>query len=124
VIANRTTLILGAGASDPTYPTGPGLIDIITGSYTKGSERERLAIRLRTSMLPSIDAFLAEEGNSDLVEYGRQAIAEALIPCERKAVPAWDRLLFNAIRAPRSSKHSHPLQIVTFNYDLSLEYSL
>jgi hypothetical protein len=124
MIANRTTLILGAGASAPAYPTGAELIDRMIGSYTTGSMREKLALRLRASMLPSIDAFLAEEGNSDLLEHGRQAIAEALIPCEKKAVPAWYRLLFNAIRSPRSSKHSHRLQIVTFNYDLSLEHSL
>ena len=124
MIANRTTLILGAGASAPTYPTGAALIDRITESYTKGSERERFAVRMRNSMLPSIDAFLAEEGNSDLVEHGRKAIAEVLLPCEQKASPPWYRLLFNAIRSPRSTKHSKRLQVVTFNYDLSLEYSL
>ena len=120
MIANATTLILGAGASAPTYPVGAELLQKIAGSYLKGSARERLAVRLSRSMLSSVDAFLAEPGNSDLVEEGKAALAEALLPCERKEPPAWYALLFNAIRVEKSAQYSKQLKVVTFNYDLSL----
>ena len=136
MLANPTTLIVGAGASVALkYPTGVQLRDwIIEGrgmSYEFGEEanehRKRLEWRLSRSLIPSIDAFLAEKANEDLRRWGVLCIAGALLPCEaeeKRTAPAWLRLIFNAIRGETDQDHRYPLKIVTFNYDLSIEYFL
>jgi len=120
MIANPTTLILGAGASRPAYPTGDELRDRIINACAGESDAKARALgsRLQRSLIPSIDAFLAEPENKDLEEVGKIMIAEALLPGESKAHPIWYRLLFNAIR---SRAKGAKLRVVTFNYDLSLE---
>ncbi|MEN3371040.1 MAG: hypothetical protein V7609_3183 [Verrucomicrobiota bacterium] len=136
MLANSTTLIVGAGASVPLeYPTGAELRDwIIEGRGMDddwGAEGEadqkRLNWRLRRSLIPSIDAFLAEKENEDLHSWGIKCIAGALLPCEAKKKeepPTWLCMVFNAIRGRKDQDHQHPLKIVTFNYDLSIEYFL
>lgn len=142
MIANSTTLILGAGASAPIYPTSTELRPkIISGagaapyeSYLESSHedhdsgRERnyyaaLKERFKRSHVTSIDAFLAEPENSPLVEVGHIAIAAALLPCEsREEYPDWYPALFNAIRFRDNTERREKLRVVTFNYDLSLEF--
>lgn len=136
MLANSTTLIVGAGASVPLdYPTGAELRDwIIEGRGMDGdwgadgeADQRKLNWRLRRSLIPSIDAFLAEKENEDLHAWGIKCIAAALLPCEalkKEEPPAWLRMVFNAIRGRKDQDHQHPLKIVTFNYDLSIEYFL
>src|SRR4051812_20201880 len=125
MLANPTTLIVGAGASvELGYPTGAQLRDwIIEQRGMEGDwgpeaelERKRLEWRFRESLIPSIDAFLAEEANADLRRWGVSAIAGALLPCEdlkKSKPPAWLRMVFNAVRGKRDQDHSHILKIVT-----------
>jgi hypothetical protein len=144
MIANPTTLILGAGASAPIYPIGSALREqVISGSGAKPYElylnengerdevqREKyryqtLKERFRASYIVSIDAFLAEPENQPLAEEGHIAIAAALLPCEAKdRYPDWYASLFNAIRFRADGVRMSKLKVVTFNYDLSLEHFL
>ncbi len=132
MIANATTLILGAGASaECGYPTGNGLREaILKGKGLFNGQRQgfdRLINTFRISSVPSIDAFLAEPENEKFRDEGIYAIAAALLPCERERKdnpPPWVTLLFDAIRGRNSDVRSHKMKVVTFNYDLSLEYYL
>ena len=127
MIANPTTLILGAGASVPFgYPTGTELREQIIkriGMRVNDPRYEELLNRFQWSLVSSIDAFLAEEQNHHLQDIGRVAIVAALHQIECVPQQAdWYELLFNAIRGVRSIDRNHPLRIVTFNYDRSLEH--
>jgi hypothetical protein len=129
MIANPTTLILGAGASQPFgYPTGAELRQQIRsrlGMRVEDQNYEDLLNRFRWSLVSSIDAFLAEKENHHLQDIGRVAIVAALSQAEiRDHAPNWYEQLFNAIRGKRSNEQSHPLRVVTFNYDRSLEHFL
>src|SRR6266566_2333634 len=130
MIANSTTLVLGAGASAPVYPTSTELRSkIISGfgagpyeSYLKNSpdghdsgfEKDRYATlkaRFQRSHVTSIDAFLAEPENSVLTNVGHIAIAAALLPCEsREQYPDWYPALFNAIRFRDNSDRREKLR--------------
>jgi|GEM_PF-2599453 len=141
MLAHPTTIIIGAGASvDLGYPTGAVLRDwIIEGrgldsdlDFGDGESefRKRLALRFGGSLIPSIDAFLAIDENKDLHDWGILAIAAALLPVEmlnKDSPPAWMRYVFDAIRHPANDEtpeRQHKLRIVTFNYDLSVEFFL
>lgn len=141
MIANATTLILGAGASAPLgYPVGSQLrTDIIKGTspeylrylhreshgLSKFSTYEEMIYRFKESHVASIDAFLAEPENQRFADIGRGAIASALIGYENpQCDPDWYFDLFNAIRFRSDPKRTHKLKVVTFNYDLSLEFFL
>jgi|SRR5882724_11918442 len=111
MLANSAALIVGAGASVPLeYPTSAELRDwIIEGRGMEEflddeseRDRKRLSWRLRRSLIPSIDAFLAEDANEDLRQWGVLCIAGALLPCEalkKEVPPTWLQMVFNAIRA-------------------------
>jgi hypothetical protein len=136
MIANPTTLIVGAGASvELDYPTGAELREWIIErrgqnldfGEARGHYQKELSWRFGRSLIPSIDAFLAEKENEDLRDWGVLCIACALLPVEYKkknAPPAWLRMVFNAVRGKASDERKHKLKIVTFNYDLSIEYFL
>jgi len=127
MIANPTTLILGAGASKPFgYPTGAELrqqiIDRLGLNYD-ASDYQELLDRFRWSLVSSIDAFLAEKENQHLSDVGRVAIVAALHQVEHQSQTGdWYELLFNAIRGRSSSERSDPVRVITFNYDRSLEH--
>jgi hypothetical protein len=94
MIANRTTLILGAGASKPFgYPTGAELRQQIikrVGMRFQDPVYEELLNRFRWSLVSSIDAFLAESENHHLQDIGRVAIVAALAKAEaRDQTPDW-----------------------------------
>lgn len=139
-----TTLILGAGASEPYgFPTGRQLIDRIEQGLTAepkalytqlhegGYDHTLLAKfgeRLRNLGAYSIDSFL--QAHPNLRPIGCAAIAATLIPCEdiAKLRPAdarddWYRYLFNELRIADHFDMSW-LRILTFNYDRSLEQHL
>jgi hypothetical protein len=127
MIANPTTLILGAGASKPFgYPTGAELRQQIisrVGMSYNAPIYDELLDRFRWSLVSSIDAFLAEKENHHLQDVGRVAIVAALHQVEHQSQTGdWYELLFNAIRGLPSSERTHPIRIVTFNYDRSLEH--
>lgn len=131
MLANPTTIILGAGASAPVFPTGAELREAleVTLDCDDGMpfvpQRMALAVRLKQALVGSIDAFLTEPGNEDMVSGGAVAIAKILLPHEKlHSFPGWYRILFNAIRGPKDAEHTHPLRVVTFNYDVSLEFAL
>lgn len=129
MIANPTTLILGAGASVPFgYPTGAELRQQIiqrVGTNYNDPKYDELLERFRWSLISSIDAFLAEKENRHLQDIGRVAIVAALVQAEQRAQKEdWYEQLFNAIRGRKSKERPHPLRIVTFNYDRSLEHFL
>lgn len=147
MIANSTTLILGAGASEPLgYPTGWKLrADIISGlgvsPYLEALRRtaeqdfgncsaeietyNRFKDRFKRSHVASIDAFLAEPENAQFSKVGTAAIAAALLTYEHpERDPNWYADLFNAIRFRADNERRFPLKVVSFNYDLSLEYFL
>ena len=144
-----TTLVLGAGASQPYgFPLGYELFDDICGflrpATTATNEKKSLQAagfeisrleefrsELLRSGLRSVDAFL--EGRADLIAVGKAAIACSLIskeiPENVVECPAsknnwyaylWSRLrTLNPADLPRNR-----LSIITFNYDRSLEYFL
>lgn len=147
MIANPTTLILGAGASQPLgYPTGAELREhIINGlgiaPYLQALERtarqdygntsaeietyKRFKDRFKKSHVASIDAFLAEPENAVFSTVGTAAIAAALLTFEHpERDPNWYADLFNAIRFRADNERRFPLKVVSFNYDLSLEFFL
>lgn len=136
MLANPTTLILGAGASHHLgYPTGSKLREWIIEGRGMGVIEEpqeksllkHLQNQFRTSLVSSIDAFLAEPEYKDFENIGKLCIAAALLPCESGQAgksPGWYQSIFNAIRGRRTAERTHPVRIVTFNYDLSLEHAL
>jgi hypothetical protein len=138
----QTTLILGAGASAPyKYPTGFEL----TQKILKLEENKELlnyfadqnsglvnqffqSFRMSTAM--SIDSFVAK--NPKYTEIARTAIAMVLIEMEDSDVffnhtitDHWYRYLVNKL-CPDSWDAFDPsrIRIVTFNYDVSLEFFL
>ena len=165
MINTPTVLVLGAGASYPYgFPTGGGLKDKITQHVLKNGPRPRLLLpefhgrpteEFRTALLrsgrSSVDMFL--EGRPDLMDIGKAAIANALLPCETTSglfdvwarirhgdiskekhsevraaqVPGnWYEFLFNKMTesVPYESIQENKLSIVTFNYDRSIEHYL
>lgn len=136
----RTTLILGAGASASYgFPTGFELTkkileletskDLLT--YFSG-QNSRLVNQFfnsfRKSTALSIDSFVAK--NPNYIDIARTAIAMVLMEMEDRDVffnhtinDHWYRYLINKI-CPDSWNDFDPsrISVVTFNYDISLEY--
>ncbi len=142
-----TTIVLGAGAScGYGYPLGHRLIDqIIAQSVANDGTNDsvypigpsqRLRVQLGFYDPTSIDAFLAHYGDDEeLINYAKKIITQILLlkadksKFERKdGSEHWYRYLWEAIVSGRTAKQlvEEPLNldIVTFNYDVSLEYFL
>ena len=139
---SQTTLILGAGASAPyKFPTGFELtqkilaieenIDLLIYFSDQNTQLVRQFLQsFRMSTVTSIDSFVAK--NPQYTEIARTAIAMVLIEMEDQEVffnhtinDHWYRYLVNKL-CPNSWDAFDPsrLRIVTFNYDVSLEYFL
>lgn len=147
MFSERTTLILGAGAScGYGYPIGHDLIDRIievckgwSASNANGNAAmygDRLGRALRFYDPLSIDSFLFHyEQDQHLVAWAKIAIGKILFESARmseferrpNSSENWYRLLWNAIVAGSSAEELASehfplnLNIVTFNYDVSLE---
>ena len=138
----QTTLILGAGASAPyKFPTGFELTQKILALEGNielliyFSDQNTLLVRrffqsFRMSTATSIDSFVAK--NPQYTEVARTAIAMVLMEMEDHEVffnhtinDHWYRYLVNKL-CPHSWDAFDPsrLRIVTFNYDISLEFFL
>lgn len=142
-----TVLILGAGAScNYHYPTGEQLIEKIRGSITPN----KLSSKNHTSDYQlwhdltlynplSIDFFLHKHPKHQ--ERGKFHIAKQIILCEQLTAEGslsinigtdkkggdWHRYLWTALLdgcdVPEDI-HKNKLSIITFNYDMSLEFFL
>jgi hypothetical protein len=153
---NRATvLIIGAGGSVPFgFPTGQelkwavcdGLADVekinavldqnhlakalFAGGFNI-KELVELRDRLKTSGWESVDEFLAEHKNLQMV--GKAAIANVLIRCENRnqlfdpkdsrgnRISNWYQLLFKTVFTPFENIFEKNVKIFTYNYDCSLE---
>ena len=148
MIKTPTVFILGAGASIPYgFPSGLLLREIICGASNINNEfhvtfREQFSLSeaeviafgnaFQKSQIASIDSFLARR--SEFVEIGKFAIASVLCPLEVSPPlysPAtqdnwyfelWNRLMTN-VSNPQEFL-SNNVNIITFNYDRSLEHFL
>lgn len=148
-----TVLVLGAGASwHYGYPTGEALIDEIIDDASNAKAHgysSRLADSLKFYDPISIDSFLNFWGDDrNIVATGKTHIARALLKCENKEQfhrnhlqydascekykcrGNWYKLVANSIIDGIGSEYSKllssplNLSIITFNYDVSLEYYL
>ena len=138
MIAIRTVLILGAGASRHCgYPLGRDLVDALCS--LRGTHEidalpdpewtpkfaEEFLDRMRFFDPSSIDEFL--EKNRDDAELRKFLIARELKKHENIDLmfppnnAGWYRTLFDALLTGGRPEFSKNLSIVTFNYDRSLE---
>jgi hypothetical protein len=143
----KTTIVLGAGASvHYGFPTGSGLIDSIISSsrffnwYVIGGEyyineiwQARKFSKLLKEYDPlSIDRFLSMyKDKKEIVESGKKLIAHEIIKRQRSYFGTrynkenWYKYLYDFIFADndyKSKLDNDEFRIITFNYDLSLEY--
>ena len=142
MIRNKTTLILGAGASQCfDYPTGEELFQKILALTKQGSieyeilnyltngprEIDEFRNSLNKSGRYSIDEFL--ENNSKYNLIGKCAIALALIPKENEEKlfegnsGNWYKYLFRIMCEDCTIDNflNNNISFITFNYDRSLE---
>lgn len=140
-----TVLVLGAGASVAVgYPVGAELRDRLlrlpehefrtevkaAGLLDVENELYSFLDAFGHSQMNSIDAFLARR--PEFTQIGKRAIALVLLRCESsdslfrsKHPDHWYRYLFNALAAESwDALDFSNLQIITFNYDRSLEQYL
>jgi hypothetical protein len=148
MIEENTVLILGAGASKPyNFPLGVELRDEVikiisepTGIDTTLLLREThfdikhfrdFATDLSQSGFSSVDAFLEER--TQWTDLGKLAMAHKLIAYEQKAKifppdepkDHWYEILWQKLKAPTWHKFKqNKVNIITFNYDRSLELYL
>lgn len=146
VIHQTTTLVVGAGGSEPYgFPVGSDLMKWIVRDTDPGNRHssqakvlmdagasetdlDTLHNKLKHTHLYSIDLFL--ERWPELLDVGKLAIAAELIPCERQEYlddssrnKHWYRFLFNSLIEAGSYSGSK-LSVVTLNYDRSIEQYL
>jgi hypothetical protein len=145
MIRERTTLVLGAGASVPYgLPAAAQLRSVILQQSAKRSAGwpqvfEELGFNsaqvvefrdaFERSSIRSIDAFL--EHRTDFILVGKTAIALGLIPFEQELNVTsaregeWYYHLFDCLRTTDAADFKrNQLTVVTFNYDRSLEFFL
>jgi hypothetical protein len=137
----KTVIVLGAGAScDVGYPTNAELVDNIclkfkppNGHYettVKGNlfgptQVESFVRDLEHAQYESIDKFLSERPEYSAL--GRYAIASEIISWEnedalmQRGKKSWYLKLRGFLG---NTPSDHPLKIITFNYDRSLEHYL
>lgn len=144
MISIPTVLVLGAGASTHLgFPLGIGLVDQIVepilhdkgnirlaDSSWRDAEVVRFLRRLQMSMHWSIDSFLATCDASEQ-EIGKFLIAKKICEHEvnlhRQAPSNWGwyrHLLDSAFNADSGDYSGNQLEVITFNYDRSLEFFL
>lgn len=141
MISEDTALILGAGASQPYgYPIGIQLRENIINHLDSNkpgyqalrsigfSRSDILEFRtdLKGSMTYNIDDFL--QYREDLKEIGKVSIAYMINSCEYKKNLLnpkeeldWYRYLYNRILTNFNDLKNNKINIITFNYDRSLE---
>lgn len=138
-----TTIILGAGASCPYgFPLGSELVDrIATGLeddfFRKNVLSSSVEIDLYRKMVEainlahpiSIDYFL--EKRCEFADIGKIAIAYNIYMCqqahvlrERRRKGIWYNKLLDVLGSTVDHLKRNSLSIITFNYDVSLEYFL
>ncbi len=141
MIATKTVLVLGAGASAPYgFPTGGALVELIANDFAspRFAKAEKvmpegyriLTGRLRQAQHNSIDEFL--ENHPSFADIGRQAIALHLLPAESHSGATlmdltkkdhWYRYLKGQL-GPLGTFGKNQLRIISFNYDRSVEHYL
>jgi len=141
----RTTLVLGAGASLAYgFPSGAGLVaelihyhksqtflEICHSAGITSNVLGQFCHDLEVAAPESIDLFLHNR-RADFERIGKLAIAYCLIGYEneantrqpKKELGPWYHLLANHLGKFKSELSQNQLCIVTFNYDRSLEYFL
>jgi len=147
MIETPTCLVLGAGASAPYgFPVGADLRNEIIGSVAtpnnrvwneltkSGYRREELSefvAALNSSMLTSVDAFLAHR--SEYSRVGKACLAATLLIKENHgwltqppgSDDHWYQHLWQRLQLGGSKTFGdNRLSVVTFNYDRSLEWFL
>ena len=146
MITRPTTLVLGAGASVPYgFPTGEGLAERIreiarergSKEYTQllslsvaPREISKFVAALDGITLNSVDLTL--QYRPEFSRVGKLMIAIAILekevygPLQYRAGQngAWYPLLLGALHAPREMMDGNKLNVITFNYDRSLEVYL
>jgi hypothetical protein len=143
MIARKTVLILGAGASAHLgFPSGPSLVKRIWKGVSKPGEQLFVLLRgcgfpsalitefgetLRRSGQPSVDLFL--EHRPEFLEVGKTAIAAQLMPFEIEdnlfaGGANWYPYLFKHLGPSLDDVRQSRLSVVTFNYDRSLDWYL
>lgn len=123
---NRTTIVLGAGAScDLGYPTGEELVQLIaqrTHSLTHVQYKDFMDLKTRLKAITpgSIDQLLTNQ--SHLADVGRALIADVLF--SREDSSRLNTSLYRQVVEVSSAlftKGQTLPSIVTFNYDRSFE---
>ncbi len=153
MINDKIVFILGAGASKAHgYSLGPELVDKIGNALkTKNGKTREIAkalvgehesemdlnwmeekiVDFRNKLIGSkkltIDSFLAR--HKDFLSIGKLAIAQILIPCERKETlnsfeNNWYKDLYKLMDASFEDFDKNGCKFITFNYDRSLDYFL
>lgn len=143
----NTLIVLGAGASKSYgYPLGQELIDGIVASCNPNNTKHspnrvaytQLRDRLKFYEPFSIDAFLTHyQADKRFVEAAKMKIVEVLLqPKPSKAFQSersnghWYRFFWDALVAGSapdelaSENHDPRFNVITFNYDVSLEHYL
>lgn len=145
MIAKKTVLVLGAGASMPFgFPSGRKLVALIVDMLQNqesqtfnllidhAHERDHI-IDFRENLVlsgrSSVDEFL--EYRTDFVNVGKESIAAALLSFEKTANlfdvhmdANWYQYLFGQLNTSFEDFVRNELAIITFNYDRSLEHYL
>ena len=148
MIETPTVLILGAGASQPyEFPSGQELIkkiieitldpnselfhNLLSTGFYKEDFIQSFGGILRFAKPPSIDLFLKE--NEQFAEIGKLSIAAALLPCENydhliseTYDDGWYEYIYHRLLRECTFNNftKNKLDIITFNYDRSLEVFL
>jgi hypothetical protein len=140
MIKRRTTLVLGAGASEKyNFPLGSQLTREVIAFLGNSDSHEVKTLQelgyspqtmtqfsqaLCLSGKSSVDAFL--EHRDDFLDIGKAAIACCLIPRENishlfNREGSWYQHLSGALNCKPADFANNAVSVVTFNYDRSLE---